>query len=148
MKPLIDKAAFLDLMPIAELDGKVFGEMGYSKVVIRQFMDIFPDLFLVARQGKTIAGYSLGAISQNPAEGWINAVGIDHRYRRCGIGKALTESLIYALFNKGVSNIYLTVHPLNLVAFTLYTKIGFKESGLVNDYFGPGEVRRLMSLRS
>ena len=61
-------------------------------------------------------------------------IGIENDYRSQGIGKALMEeALSWAKSQKQISWIDLSVFAKNVVARKLYTNLGFKEQGIVED---------------
>jgi ribosomal-protein-alanine N-acetyltransferase len=126
------------------------GEKGSSysaAVFIRQVSVIFAPLFFVAGVDDQLAGYVIGATMQHsPNGGWILRLKVANPYRRKALGTELLTTLFKAFREVGVTRVSLTVAPDNYPAIGLYRARGFKETGVVSDYFGSGEDRILMSL--
>jgi [ribosomal protein S18]-alanine N-acetyltransferase len=135
-----------DLSEIAQLDREVFGEESYNTLVIRQLFDVFPRLFLIARQRGQLIGFTLGAVEIGAREGWILALAVRSDSRKQGAGRYLTSEVLEIFQSIGVDRVRLTVDPHNN-ARSLYERIGFGGSILEADYFGAGRQRLVMELR-
>ncbi len=74
--------------------------------------------------GQTIA---IGRVAA--AAGWagLTAIEVDPRYRRRGLGAAVTAALAAAAASQGVTRLYLQVEDDNAAALALYRKIGFTD---------------------
>ena len=56
--------------------------MNYPMFVIKQYYDLFSDLFLVAvNENKDIVGYVIGGINKKNNEGWLLAIATKREYR-------------------------------------------------------------------
>lgn len=140
-----------DLPDLHLLDAAIFGPTGeepYPLPVLRQFLDLFPDLFLVAEDpAGSLVGYAVGATSSTPRSAWILSVGVCPGSEGLGIGRRLCEELIIRLGALGARDIHLSVIPHHKRPIRLYEELGFEYSDLVRDFFGPGEDRVLMVRR-
>ena len=68
-------------------------------------------------------------------ENHIISIGVRRDYRRIGIGKLLLLSLIEMAINNSNSIVTLEVRKSNLVAITLYQKLGFEIVGTRKNYY-------------
>lgn len=69
------------------------------------------------------------------SEGQITNVAVHPNSRGKGIGKYLMEKLIFALKNKGCTDITLEVRKSNIIAQNLYKSLGFKEEGIRKNFY-------------
>lgn len=58
----------------------------------------------------------------------IRLLGVDPKYRRSGIGKALTQACVQMALKRGHSQVILHTTEAMQVAWKLYQKLGFKRS--------------------
>jgi len=145
MKVCIRKAQLNDLGSIFQIDKEAFTPMNYPLFVLRQYLDIMPDLFLVAiDENEQIIGYTLGGIDSNNKLGWILSLATKKEIKSKGVGYKLTCELIDIFRKKQVEKIKLTVYPDNLAAINLYKKLGFKKIELVQNYYGDNSPRLVM----
>ena len=80
-------------------------------------------------------------------ENHIISIGVRRDYRRIGIGKLLLLSLMEMASNNSNSIVTLEVRKSNLVAITLYQKLGFEIVGTrKNYYFDNREDALIMTL--
>ena len=107
---------------------------------------LFPQLFIIALNTEgDIIGYTLGGISAGePKSGLVMRIFVVPAFRRCGAGRLLMEEL-GKRFSHGVTSVSLTVSPSNEEAVRLYEKLGFARSDYIEDYFGKGEDRIVMT---
>jgi len=137
-----------ELHIIYELEKSAFTPMNYPLFVLRQFYDLLPELFLVAvDKTDSILGYTLGGINLDNNQAWILSLAINQNYQGQGIGYSLSQKLIEKIHNKGMKNIFLTVHPENNSAIMLYKKLGFQGHEKTMDYYGDGKPRLVMVLQ-
>jgi ribosomal protein S18 acetylase RimI-like enzyme len=141
---LIRTAQIQDIVMISQLDNEVFRSDPYPFHVLRQFFDVFGELFLVATTNGQIVGYTIGAISHTPNEAWLIALAVDSNNRKRGVGKLLARSILERLSVLQARQVYLTVDPENEIAINLYSRLGFREVRREENYFGPGTRRLVM----
>lgn len=137
----------VDVPTVTKLDNEVFGAHGYPVCAIRQFADLADSLFVVAADEHHIIGYSLILPSIRAAEGWLVGLAVHQDRRREGIGRELMSNCLDRAQGIGLRTVRLTVDPANAPAKALYKSLGFAVDSFVDDYFGPGEPRLVMTLR-
>lgn len=143
----VRRAAPADFEALHEVDGRVFGELGYPYFVLRQLFDGFPECWLVAASSKGLVGYSFGVPSIDHSYAWLFGLAVDAAHRNRGYGTRLTMATLDMLGAMGVEHVRLTAEPENSTAIRLYRAFGFREAGFRKNYFGPGEHRLLMTRR-
>jgi GNAT superfamily N-acetyltransferase len=83
------------------------------------------DLWIVARDDRTIAGICLGKLLDG--RGWIDNVGVRRPWRRRGLGLALLHVSFAAYYRRGVSDVRLGVDSESLTgAPRLYERAGMR----------------------
>jgi ribosomal-protein-alanine N-acetyltransferase len=83
------------------------------------------------------------AADPRPNEGWawIATIGVDPRYRRRGVGRAL----LHACENKlNLPRVRLTVRLSNTAAISMYEKEGYKTIDIWKGYYNNGEDGMVM----
>ncbi|MEM7172107.1 MAG: GNAT family protein [Pseudomonadota bacterium] len=93
-------------------------------------------------------GYRVGLDDQGRPVGYCVFVGLTNRHRsielrnyaiarrRSGFGQAMLRALIAESFDElGANRLWLDVFPDNHVARQLYTKLGFREEGLMRECY-------------
>lgn len=92
-----------------------------------------PELFLIARLGRRIAGYSITQTNWRGAE--LESIAVDPRYRGRGVAQALLDASITLL---GARVLRLMVSTVNTPALHFYREYGFIRTRLVKRYYGAG----------
>jgi GNAT superfamily N-acetyltransferase len=83
------------------------------------------DLWIIARDGREIAGISLGKLLDG--RGWIDNVGVRRPWRRRGLGLALLHASFSAFYRRGVADVRLSVDSESLTgAPRLYERAGMQ----------------------
>lgn len=142
------KATLDDLKSVHEIESASFNEGSYPLFVLRQFLDISEDYFLVAVKDEKILGYVLGNLSHKLVQGWILSLGVHPEARGKQIGTALTEKLIALLENNNAMEISLTVHPNNTSAIRIYEALDFEIILESENYYLDNETRFLMKRKT
>jgi len=137
----IRQATTADVDKISSIERECYNSSAYSNVILRQLVDIAPNLFLVAETSSVI-GFVAGQMSSAvPRSGWILSLLVSPCYRRQGFGSSLAKQLVLKLYELGATSISLTVAPSKSDAQKLYTDLGFSLKRCELNYFGPGEDR-------
>jgi ribosomal-protein-alanine N-acetyltransferase len=128
-------AELVDLPRICEIEGLCFPDEtafppGMFAYLIRYATT------LVAFEGDRMAGFIIGYMSGRI--GFIYTLDVDPVYRRRGIGTMLIRALEERLCARGAARARLEAALDNPEALALYRKLGYRESGLVRDYYGRG----------
>ena len=76
--------------------------------------------------------------------GYMGMLAVNHKFRRCGIGKALLKRVIRRMRDRGCTSVTLETETSNTSATALYEKLGFiKEELLVRYYLNLGDAYRM-----
>ena len=77
----------------------------------------------------------------------LEAVVVDPRLRRRGLGRVLVNAVLAWARTLGATRVELEVRPSNIAAIRLYEQLGFRTDGLRRRYYrNPEEDAQLMSL--
>lgn len=100
--------------------------------------------FLVAQENNRVVGYIIFWIKFED-EGHIISIAVDKNYRRLELGTKLVESCIESFRKFSVKNIKLEVRIGNKGARKFYSKLGFEEESVVEEYYEDLEDAVVMS---
>lgn len=118
---------------------------GYSPYFIKMIPTLYGNTSFIAVKGKSAQGYVMAALEQtNPQRAWILSLAVRPKYRGLGLSEQLMDAAMEALKKAGVKEVLLTVAPDNERAIYLYEKLGFTNGKIIDDFFGPGDHRKLM----
>jgi len=102
-------------------------------------------VFFVALLDGETAGYAGMQFAAD--EGSVFNIAVAERFRRRGVGRALTAALSREAASLGLASVFLEVRPSNLAAISLYEKAGYVFCGLRRDYYdSPKENAIMMKL--
>ena len=128
----IREMSALDIDTVAALEAEIFSKpwsaQGFADTLHRE--DV---LFLVAYEEEKLLGYA--GVYCTLDEGEITNVAVEQTARRCGIGRALMETLIRALADRGIFRIVLEVRASNEPAIRLYEQTGFSVAGTRKNFY-------------
>jgi len=100
--------------------------------------------FLVAQENNRVVGYIIFWIKFED-EGHIISIAVDKNYRRLEVGSKLVETSIEVFKKFEVKIIKLEVRVGNKGARKFYSKLGFKEEKIVENYYEDLEDAVIMS---
>ncbi len=100
--------------------------------------------FLVAQENNRVVGYIIFWIKFED-EGHIISIAVDKSYRRMEVGSKLVETSLNIFKKFNVRRIKLEVRVGNKRARKFYSKMGFKEEKIVEDYYDDNEDAVIMS---
>jgi ribosomal-protein-alanine N-acetyltransferase len=100
--------------------------------------------FLVAQENNRVVGYIIFWIKYED-EGHIISIAVEKNYRRQDVGSKLVETSLEAFKKFNVKIIKLEVRIGNKGARKFYSKMGFKEEKIVEDYYEDLEDAAIMS---
>jgi [ribosomal protein S18]-alanine N-acetyltransferase len=121
------------LKRVVAIERASFGRDAWPSQAFLDYWRESPDLFLIARIGRRIAGYSIASLYWRGAE--IDSIAVHPRYRSRGVAQALLNATMADL--RGIT-LRLMVDTSNAAAVQLYRRYGFVRTRLVKDYYGPG----------
>ena len=122
-----------DLPGILRIEGESFNRDAWPRPLFLEYAAAVPDLFLVARVGGRIAGYSIACLTRYGAE--IASLGVRPRFRRNGVATALLRAMLRKLRRTGAKAVWLMVRRRNEAAIHLYRKFGFVRTATVPDHY-------------
>ncbi len=121
---------------IVEIERVSFGKDAWPAESFIEYWRQSPELFLVARQGRRIAGYSIARVNWRGAE--LESIAVDPRYRGRGIARALLDATVARLRSQSMGVLRLMVSTANAPALRFYREYGFVRTRLVKRYYGAG----------
>jgi [ribosomal protein S18]-alanine N-acetyltransferase len=125
-----------DLQDILAIERDSFGEDAWSKRLLAGYLRKYPELFLVARVGRTTLGYSITCAGVRTAE--LVSIAVDLKARSQGIARALLNFSLKDLRGRKVKSWWLMVEVNNTAAIRFYEKFGFITTKKVKGYYGAG----------
>jgi len=143
-RDFLTKVSFQPLTPshleaIVEIDHKILGKRRQSfwKKKVRAAEPNNPPTGIVAQLGNKVIGFILGGISGGefrvPASvGWIDTIGVDPKYQKKGVAKALMQELIKNFREAGVKNIYTLVNWSDWDLLQFFRRMGFTRGDMIN----------------
>ena len=124
---------------IIEIDRRILGKRRQSfwkKKVSAVESNVSPT-GIVAELDNKVIGFILGEISGwefgVPASvGWIDTIGVDPKYQKRGVAKALMGELINNFRKSGVKNIYTLVNWSDWDLLQFFRRMGFTRGDMIN----------------
>lgn len=142
----IREARGSDLERIHEIEKLCFGNYAYDRQLLRMYLYLSPDTFLVVEDAGVIVGYVIGLLKKW-GEAHIISLAVHPNYRRRGAAMFLMKTLLVKFRMKGVKSVRLEVRVSNTPAIRLYEKLGFKVAGFIRNYYPDGEDAYLMVMQ-
>jgi ribosomal-protein-alanine N-acetyltransferase len=133
-----------DLRRILKIENGSFGRDAWPGELFREYAREYPELFLIALVGRSIAGYSIACLARGMAE--IASIAVLPRYRERGAATTLLQATLRKVRRAGAQSIWLMVRSDNRAAIALYRKFGFVRTSTVSKYYEDGSAGRLMKL--
>ncbi len=106
----------------------------WAKADFKYHQAVCTEGFFVAAINNTIAGFIIIAPPM-PKAGHILNLAVAPELRNLGVGTALVNYVIEKLRNQGVKRVWLEVRISNTGARTFYKKFGFREEGIIENYY-------------
>lgn len=125
-----------NLKRVVEIEQESFEKDAWPAEAFLDYWRESPELFLVARRGRKIAGYSITRTTWRGAE--LESIAVDQRYRGQGVAQALLNATVAKLRREGRCTLRLMVGTANADALRFYRRYGFVRTRLVRRYYGPG----------
>lgn len=117
-----DYNAIVKLWKSAELPFKPKGRD--RKESMSKQMQLFPEFFIGAFQGKVLVGVVIGSYDGR-MKGWINRLAVKPEYRRKGIAKQLINLLEKVLERKGATIHCTLIEAQNEESLNLFQNMGY-----------------------
>lgn len=131
---------------VVEIERASFGKDAWTAELFLQYWRACPEFFLIARQGRRIAGYSITRTTWRGAE--LESIAVDPLYRGRGVARDLLNATLSRLSDEpGAGSIRLMVGIDNEPALRFYEQFGFTRVRKVKRYYGPGRDAWHMRLK-
>jgi ribosomal-protein-alanine N-acetyltransferase len=134
-----------DLKRVVDIEQASFGKDAWPDEWFVDYWKASPEHFLVARQGRRIAGYSITRTNWRGAE--LESIAVDPRHRGRGVAQALLGATITGLRSQSTGSLRLMVSTANAPALRFYRQYGFVRTRLVKRYYGAGRDAWRMGLK-
>jgi len=132
----IQVASLRDLAALRRLEHACFEKDAWSLLDLMAVLTWPEVVRLKAVEDGEMVGFVAG--DPRPSEGvsWIATIGVDPRYQRRGIGRALLEACEAQI---KLPRVKLTVRISNQGAISLYEKLGYRSVDIWRRYYNDGE---------
>ena len=131
----IEPATLAHLDLLVELEQKCFATDQLSRRSMRRFLRSEQSVFLVALQEQVCVGYLLVIFHRGTRLARLYSIAVDPQWRGQGVARKLINSGEKEAQNRGALYLRLEVNNTNESAIGLYHSLGFKEFGLLQDYY-------------
>ncbi|MBC7222480.1 ribosomal protein S18-alanine N-acetyltransferase [Candidatus Bipolaricaulota bacterium] len=95
-------------------------------------------LFLVAEEDGEIRGFAIAVMEGEALH--LHDIAVLPASRQRGIGRKLMEALMQKGREKKAKKVVLETRVENLVAQAFFRRFGFKETGVIPNYYEPGDA--------
>jgi len=129
-------ATILDLNPLRKLERACFEKDAWSLFDLIAVLS-WPEIirYKAVEDGQMI-GFVAGDTRLTQRAAWIATIGVDPRYQRRGIGRALLRACEERIASKRLK---LTVRMSNRAAVSLYEQEGYHTADVWKAYYNDGE---------
>lgn len=131
----IEPATLAHLDLLVELEPKCFSTDQLSRRSMRRFLRSEQSVFLVALQQEICVGYLLVIFHRGTRLARLYSIAVDPQWRGQGIARKLINKGEEEAQRRGALYYRLEVNNTNESAIGLYHTLGFKEFGLLQDYY-------------
>jgi ribosomal-protein-alanine N-acetyltransferase len=121
---------------VIEIERLSFGGDSWDRSMFLEYFERYPELFLIAKAGRRIAGYSITCVTGERAE--LASIAVDPVYRTHGVATALVRYTAGELQRRRVRNWHLMVRIANKPAIRFYKRFGFVRTKTVRNYYADG----------
>ncbi len=111
--------------------------ISYGRFEMKVYLRARGSYCLLAESGGNVAGFILAELA--PDEGHIVTLDVLEEYRRQRIGSLLLSAAEKEMTSRGGSRMVLETATTNAAAIALWKKHGYRQLGIVEDYYGPGQ---------
>ena len=110
--------------------------ISYGRFEMKVYLRARGSYCLLAESGSNVAGFILAELA--PDEGHIVTLDVLEDYRRQGIGSLLLGAAEKEMVSRGGKRMVLETATTNSAAIALWEKHGYRELGIVENYYGSG----------
>jgi ribosomal protein S18 acetylase RimI-like enzyme len=129
-----------DLVAAKSLEEACFDAYRLSSRQLRYLQHCANAVFQVAERDGKVIGECIALIRHHKRglSGRLYSLAVHPDYRGQGIGNQLLQMMLAELVSRGTKRIFLEVEQANQVAVKLYERHGFRQIGVLSDYYGEG----------
>jgi ribosomal protein S18 acetylase RimI-like enzyme len=124
---------------IVEIDHRILGKnrQSFWKKKVKAVESASPPTGIVAELENKVIGFIFGEVSGwefgvPVSVGWIDTLGVDPKYQKRGVAKALMRELIKNFKQAGVKNIYTLVNWSDWDLLQFFRRMGFTRGDMIN----------------
>jgi ribosomal-protein-alanine N-acetyltransferase len=110
--------------------------ISYGRFEMKVYLRARGSYCLLAESGSNVAGFILAELA--PDEGHIVTLDVLEDYRRQGIGSLLLGAAEEEMISRGGKRMVLETATINSAAIALWEKHGYRQLGIVENYYGSG----------
>jgi ribosomal-protein-alanine N-acetyltransferase len=137
----IQPAGIRDLGPLRKLEHACFDRDAWPLLDLIAVLTWPEVIRLKAVEDDAMVGFVAGDPRPSQALAWIATIGVDPRYQRRGIGRALLRACEVQI---KLPRVRLSVRISNQGAITLYEQEGYRTCDVWKDYYSDGEDALVM----
>ena len=132
----IQIANIVDLAALRRLEAVCFDKDAWPILDLIAVLTLPEVIRLKAVESSEMIGFVAGDTRPSNGAAWISTIGVDPRFQRRGIGRALLEACEAQI---KLPRIKLTVRMSNSGAIALYEHAGYHTSEIWHGYYNDGE---------
>ena len=137
----IQPAGLRDLGPLRKLELACFDKDAWPLLDLIAVLTWPEVIRLKAVEDGAMVGFVAGDPRPSQALAWVATIGVDPRYQRRGIGRALLRACEAQI---KLPRVRLSVRISNQGAITLYEQEGYRTCDVWKDYYSDGEDALVM----
>jgi ribosomal-protein-alanine acetyltransferase len=134
----IEDASLRHLDKLFEIEEQCFTKEAFSKQQISYLLTDYNTIGLVAKVNSEIAGFIILQLESEDdvVFGHIITLNVATKYRRKGIAQRMLHETENMLKSRGITESRLEVKQDNSAAIKLYQRLGYREIGKLDHYYG------------
>lgn len=132
----IKEATFLDLCNIQKIENSL-DIRNLSDISIKNDLNSKNSLYLLAFTNSTCIGYIACDMLVDHAD--VSAIAVHEKYRNMGVATLLLKKIVDICVSNKFNSIFLEVRVSNLIAISLYEKLGFSKIATRKNYYPDNE---------
>lgn len=123
---------------IVAIEQSSFGNEAWDAKLLLEYFRKSPELFFIAKIGRSIAGYILTVDLRNARSAELVSIAVDPRERHRGVGRAMLDATRAQLRSRRIKTWWLMAGIANETALGFYERYGFTRTRLLKRYYGAG----------
>jgi ribosomal-protein-alanine N-acetyltransferase len=135
---IIRRAGEADLAGLMKVEEDCFGKERYNPEVVHAFLVREKAFVIVGVEEGEIVGSAMALYSDEMSEGKIASIAVLRRFRGEGIGAELLRECEDVFRAHNLRRYSLEVETVNEPAIALYASRGYRQKGIIDDFYGLG----------